>query len=224
MFVRLVVELTINLYGVWMFDVGGGKWFIFNAATEEVNNRYPSRSGQIAHIWCQGPQASPTSLYSIWSEYWEELTDFVASALSVLRVDFTSHDGRARARISPGAVLTSKWGGEAEQWYFLVEWSELSSSEDHTEMMRFEHKTYCRTHEMVGLELHLTPVHRGVGYSTTRLRLIPHEGPSCLTSVSLWPFTLQRDIPSMLHSSPSWKILCVCCFVVQIFNFWFRSL
>ena len=126
--------------------------------------------------------------------------------------------------LSPGAVLTSKWGGEAEQWYFLVEWSELSSSEDHTEMMRSEHKTYCRTHEMVGLELHLTPVHRGVGYSTTRLRLIPHEGPSCLTSVSLWPFTLQRDIPSMLHSSPSWKIFCVCCFVVQIFNFWFRSL
>ena len=89
LFVRLVVELTIKLYGVWMFDVRGGKWFIFNVATEEVNNRYPSRSGQIAHIWCQGPQASPTSLYSIWSEYWEELTDFVSSALSVLRVDFT---------------------------------------------------------------------------------------------------------------------------------------
>ena len=102
-----------------MFDVGGGKWFIFNAATEEVNNRYPSRSGQIAHIWCQGPQASPTSLYSIWSEYWEELTDFVASALSVLRVDLTSHDGRARARISPGAVLTSKWGGEENSDIFL---------------------------------------------------------------------------------------------------------
>ena len=76
LFVRLSVELIINLYGVWMFDVLGGKWFIFNVATEEVNNRYPSRSGQIAHIWCQGPQASPTSLYSIWSEYWEELTDF----------------------------------------------------------------------------------------------------------------------------------------------------
>ena len=89
LFVRLVVELTIKLYGVWMFDVRGGKWFIFNVATEEVNNRYPSRLGQIAHIWCQGPEASPTSLYSIWSEYWEELTDFVASALSVLRVDFT---------------------------------------------------------------------------------------------------------------------------------------
>ena len=28
--------------------------------------------------------------------------------------------------ISPGAVLTSKWGGEAEQWYFLVvKWAEL---------------------------------------------------------------------------------------------------
>ena len=119
LFVRLVVELTIKLYGVWMFDVRGGKWFIFNVATEEVNNRYPSRLGQIAHIWCQGPEASPTSLYSIWSEYWEELTDFVASALSVLRVDFTSHDGRARARISPGAVLTSKWGGEENSDIFL---------------------------------------------------------------------------------------------------------
>ena len=126
--------------------------------------------------------------------------------------------------LSPVAVLTSKWGWEAEQWYFLVEWSEPSSSEDHTEMMRSEHKTYRRPHEMLGLKLHLTPVHRGVGYSTTRLRLIPHEGPSCLTSVSLWPFTLQRDIPSMLHSSPSWKISSVFCFIVQIFNFWFHSL